>query len=221
MPKADTQRATAGWLTARVVRRGMALVVVAAVAAGLGWWRLGRPPEVPFVAPNRGTAVEIGYGTGAVEPERWAKVASLIRDRIIDLCLCEGKTVAKGDVLARLDDRQVKAQLQELRAREEVDVVRPAVQVAHEHRVGTRLRRSGGRGSGRGEAGQEDHGDDRPSCHRVRHRRASWWIGFVVECRSGRGDRPDSARAVYSGLRPPFHGPGAAARPQLFEHTRS
>jgi RND family efflux transporter MFP subunit len=63
--------------------------------------------------------VEIVYATGAVEPVRWAKVASLIRDRIVDLCYCEGKTVAKGDVLVRLDDREPQAQLQELRARED------------------------------------------------------------------------------------------------------
>jgi RND family efflux transporter MFP subunit len=95
------------------------LALLAAVAAGLAWWRLGRSPEVVFVAPVRGTAVEIVYGTGAVEPERWAKVASLIRARIVELCRCEGKTVVKGDVLARLDDREVQAQLHELRARED------------------------------------------------------------------------------------------------------
>ncbi len=49
----------------------------------------------------------------------WAKVASLIRDRIVEICDCEGKTVDKGDVLARLDDREVQAQLKELKAREE------------------------------------------------------------------------------------------------------
>ena len=69
--------------------------------------------------PTRGTAVEIVYATGAVEPVRWAKVASLIRDRIVELCYCEGKAVAKGDVLVRLDDRELRAQLQELKAREE------------------------------------------------------------------------------------------------------
>ena len=47
----------------------------------------------------------------AVEPVRWAKVASVIRDRIIEICDCEGKAVAKGDVLARLDDREVQAEL--------------------------------------------------------------------------------------------------------------
>ena len=36
---------------------------------------------------------------------RWAKVTSLVRNRIIEICYCEGRIVAKGDVLARLDDR--------------------------------------------------------------------------------------------------------------------
>jgi RND family efflux transporter MFP subunit len=62
--------------------------------------------------------VEIVYATGGVEPVRWAKVASVIRDRIVEICDCEGKTVAKGDVLVRLDDREVQAQLKELKARE-------------------------------------------------------------------------------------------------------
>jgi RND family efflux transporter MFP subunit len=118
LPKSETWSAAA-WLKARALRPATVFALVAAVAGGLLWWRLGRAPEVAFVAPVRGTAVEIVYGTGAVEPERWAKVASIIRDRIVDLCYCESKPVAKGDVLARLDDREVKAQLQELRARED------------------------------------------------------------------------------------------------------
>jgi RND family efflux transporter MFP subunit len=112
--------AALGWLKARAASRPAALALAAAIAVALlAWWGLGRGPEVTAVAPMRGTAVEIVYGTGAVEPVRWAKVASVIRDRIVDLCYCEGKAVTKGDVLARLDDREVQAQMQELRAREE------------------------------------------------------------------------------------------------------
>lgn len=91
-----------------------------AVAAGAGWWWLvGSVPTVTAVAPVRGTAVEIVYATGAVEPVRWARVASVIRSRIVEICDCEGKAVARGDVLARLDDKDVRAQLHELRARED------------------------------------------------------------------------------------------------------
>jgi RND family efflux transporter MFP subunit len=100
-------------------RRVVLVVAVLAMASAFWWWRLGRGPNVTAVTPSRGTAVEIVYGTGAVEPLRWAKVASVIRDRIVEVCKCEGKPVAKGDVLARLDDRELRAQLQELKARED------------------------------------------------------------------------------------------------------
>lgn len=102
----------------RIVKILLWLLVVAGAAAGAGWWFF-RPAEVDVAIPQRGTAVEIVYGTGAVEPVHWAKVASLIRERIVELCDCEGRRVAKGDVLARLDDREQQAQLRDLKARED------------------------------------------------------------------------------------------------------
>jgi len=104
------------------VKRGKILLwlaVLVALAGAVWWWRVGRGPEITAVAAWRGTAVEIVYATGAVEPVRWAKVTSLIRGRIVELCDCEGRVVAKGDVLVRLDDREQRAQLQELKARED------------------------------------------------------------------------------------------------------
>src|SRR5476649_1768266 len=95
-------RRTAFWIALGLVLTGAQLL-----------WRYGRGPEVVAVAAQLGTAVEIVYATGAVEPVRWARVASLVRDRIIEICDCEGKPVVKGDVLVRLDDREVQAQLQE------------------------------------------------------------------------------------------------------------
>ncbi len=95
-----------------------AIVLLLAAGAGLvAVSAAGRRSTA--VAATRGTAVEIVYATGGVEPVRWAKVASLIRDRIVDICDCEGKTVDKGDVLARLDDHEAQAQLKELQARED------------------------------------------------------------------------------------------------------
>lgn len=97
----------------------IAAAIVVLLALAVFWGLFGRGPQVSSVAATRGTAVEIVYATGGVEPVRWAKVASVIRDRIVDICDCEGKTVAKGDVLVRLDDREVQAQLQDLKARED------------------------------------------------------------------------------------------------------
>jgi RND family efflux transporter MFP subunit len=102
----------------RLLRFSIWSLIIAALAGG-AWWLYGRGAEVATATPTRGTAVEIVYATGAVEPVRWAKVASLMRDRIVEICDCEGKPVKKGDVLVRLDDRQVRAQLTELRARED------------------------------------------------------------------------------------------------------
>lgn len=94
-------------------------LAILAAGAGVAWWLYGRGAEVTAALPTRGTAVEIVYATGAVEPVRWAKVASVIRGRIVEICDCEGKPIKKGDVLVRLDDRQVRAQLTELKARED------------------------------------------------------------------------------------------------------
>ena len=101
------------------IKRGLAVLFLVAAGGAMLWWFFGRAAAVNTVAPVRGTAAEIVYATGAVEPVRWARVTSLIRDRIIEICDCEGKTVSKGDVLVRLDDREVRAQLEELKAREE------------------------------------------------------------------------------------------------------
>ncbi len=99
-------------------RRNLLIVLVLGLLTAAGWWYFARGPLVTAAAATRGTAVEIVYATGGVEPVRWSKVASLIRDRIVEICDCEGKTVAKGDLLARLDDSEVKAQLRDLKARE-------------------------------------------------------------------------------------------------------
>jgi RND family efflux transporter MFP subunit len=119
-PAAQARAAQAAHKGAIAIRRASIwLVVLAAVGVAGWWWQYGRASDVTTVVPTRGTAVEIVYATGAVEPVRWAKVASLVRERIIEICNCEGKAVARGDVLVRLDDSEQQAQLKELRAREE------------------------------------------------------------------------------------------------------
>jgi RND family efflux transporter MFP subunit len=100
-------------------RRTLIWLILIALVAAAGWWWITRGREVGAVAATRGTAAEIVYATGAVEPIHWAKVATLVRGRIIDFCDCEGKPVKKGDVLVRLDERETRAQLGELQAREE------------------------------------------------------------------------------------------------------
>lgn len=100
----------------RVLRRLVFMLLLAAAGGALWWRQIGRGPEVTALAPTRGTVAEIVYATGAVEPERWAKVVPLVRKRIVDMCFCESKRVKTGDVLARLDDVEERAQLAEMAA---------------------------------------------------------------------------------------------------------
>jgi multidrug efflux pump subunit AcrA (membrane-fusion protein) len=99
-----------------------------------------RPVEASVATSWRGDAAEVVYASGVVEPRTWAKVASLQRKRIIDLCRCEGKAVSKGDILAKLDDVEERAQLAELTARRDrlkLDVERARTLL--ERNVGSRV----------------------------------------------------------------------------------
>lgn len=95
-----------------------AAILIAAAAAGIAWWLL-RGPAITVVRVSRGAAAEIVYATGAVEPETWSRSTPLVRGRIIERCRCEGKSVKRGDVLARLDDKEALATLNDLHALEE------------------------------------------------------------------------------------------------------
>jgi len=89
---------------------------LAAVAAGAWFW-LNQGTPVLTQTVKRGTAAEVVYGTGAIEPVEWAKVISPVRARIESHCRCEGKPVVTGDVLARLDEKAPRAELAQLDAR--------------------------------------------------------------------------------------------------------
>lgn len=96
------------------------LLAAVPIAAAAAYWYAARPQEVTLVAPSRGDAAEIVYATGIVEPRTWAKVTPLLRERIVELCNCEGEAVERGAVLARLDSRQPEATLAELKARQKL-----------------------------------------------------------------------------------------------------
>lgn len=96
-----------------------ALIVIAAliVLGGL-YWRYGRGTEVKTALVTRGTAAEIVYATGTVEPDNWARVTPLVKGRLAWRCHCEGERVKAGALLARIDDKEAQAALSELRAQE-------------------------------------------------------------------------------------------------------
>ena len=97
---------------------GKILLLLALAAGAAGYFFLSnRPLEVRTVEVRRGRAAEIVYASGVVEPVQWAKVSSVLRERIVEVCNCEGQTVAPEDQLAKLDTSEPLAALRELEAK--------------------------------------------------------------------------------------------------------
>ena len=93
------------------------LVLVLLLLAGGGWYgytNFWRAQPVTTAIAMQAPVSEAIYGTGTVEPERWAKVVPLQRRRLIELCSCEGQAVKAGQVLGRQDDAEERSALHEL-----------------------------------------------------------------------------------------------------------
>jgi HlyD family secretion protein len=103
-----------GWLLLLAV-----LVVAAGAAAYFLSGRSLRPRKVETVTASivtEGQATTLLTATGYVEAERKADLSPKITSRITDLNVTEGSKVRKGEVIARLDDTDLKAQLAEAEA---------------------------------------------------------------------------------------------------------
>jgi len=90
--------------------------VVAIAAAGAGYIPIPLPlsADVTTSIANVAPVSEAVYGTGTVEPERWAKVVPLQRRRLVELCRCEGQVVKAGQVLGRQDDAEERSALDQM-----------------------------------------------------------------------------------------------------------
>src|SRR4051794_36360900 len=91
--------------------------IVAIAAAGAGYYSYSRylfPPLVTTSYASLAPVSEAVYGTGTVEPERWAKVVPLQRRRLVELCRCEGQVVRAGQVLGRQDDTEERSALDQM-----------------------------------------------------------------------------------------------------------
>lgn len=96
---------------------GVIALILVAVASGAGWWYV-RPNavEVRSVAVRQiessSQAQTVLNASGYVIARRKATVSSKVTGRILDVRIEEGLSVTKGQVLARLDDANVRASLE-------------------------------------------------------------------------------------------------------------
>jgi len=106
------------WRT--IIRRTLSIALVAIAvlgAATVAYFYYFQPPTVKTSVAMLAPVSEVVYGTGIVEPVRWAKVVPVNRKRVVELCLCEGQSVKNGQILGRQDDAEEQAALRELEIR--------------------------------------------------------------------------------------------------------
>jgi len=93
-------------------RSWLAIPALALAAGGAAWWLLRGPQAVTVVGTTRGPAVDAIYATGTVEPTVMLPVGPRVAGRIVELRTDEGRSVRKGEVLARLDTADLDATLE-------------------------------------------------------------------------------------------------------------
>jgi multidrug efflux pump subunit AcrA (membrane-fusion protein) len=81
----------------------MGLLALLWIGTGVVYW-LAAPPAVTVVHPLQGPAVQAVYATGTVEPTDMVPISAHSMARLVELNVDEGQTVVKGQVLARLED---------------------------------------------------------------------------------------------------------------------
>jgi multidrug efflux system membrane fusion protein len=83
--------------------RWATLVMLLCIAATSLYW-ISLPPAVAVVAPHRGPAVQAVYATGTVEASVMVPISPRSMARLVVLNADEGAAVNKGQVLARLEN---------------------------------------------------------------------------------------------------------------------
>lgn len=95
------------------------LVLVASLGLAMtvgAWFWMSRGQEVATASSHRGTAVDLVYATGFVEPEEPVSVSARVTAPVTLVFVKEGERVRKGQPLLRLDDTDLRGVLTQARA---------------------------------------------------------------------------------------------------------
>jgi RND family efflux transporter MFP subunit len=114
--------------------RWAALLALLCIGVGAVYW-LSAPPSMTVVHPRRGPAVQAVYATGTVEPTVMVPISAHNMARLAELDADEGSTVVKGQVLAKLEDDDLRRAVEVTEAEEryaKAELDRLAVLVARQ-----------------------------------------------------------------------------------------
>jgi len=93
------------------------LLALLCLAAGAAYW-FSAPPSMTVIQPRRGPAVQAVYATGTVEPTVMVPISAHNMARLVELDADEGSTVVKGQLLAKLEDDDLRRAVEVTEAEE-------------------------------------------------------------------------------------------------------
>ena len=102
----------------RKLATALLLAVLVPAAAAAAWWYW--PPRVQTATPTRGAAIDAVYATGTVRPAERRRGAPRSGARLQAVAADEGQRVRRGQVLARVESRDLDQTVEEMRAREQL-----------------------------------------------------------------------------------------------------
>jgi RND family efflux transporter MFP subunit len=105
-------QARAGWGFKPVL---VVILIVAGVGAG-GYFLWNRQRTVPMYTVQKGTVVRAFYATGTVRPDIEYIIKSKAQGNLVDLQVREGSLVKKDQLLARVNDRQLRFEVERAEA---------------------------------------------------------------------------------------------------------
>ena len=91
-----------------------AALVTAALAAAAGWRAWSRPPEVTLVTVawrDVGAPPVLLSASGYLQAHRQITVSSKAQGKIVEMAVAENQRIVKGDLIARLESDEARAQL--------------------------------------------------------------------------------------------------------------
>lgn len=97
----------------RILIFGIVMLLLCAV---IFFWNTATSQSYKITSLQTGAAIEAVYATAVVEPVIWSAISPLKTGQITEIFVKEGDAVKTGDVLAKLDDADLLAQLREQEA---------------------------------------------------------------------------------------------------------